>query len=161
MIVNSHAHSIMMTIFLFREEVSFMISENEQFLLHLAQQISQHDRKVVSEIRELAGTEENYLLFIREHDRVQDQVVRARYLQARATLTLAEWLTTLVYFRWHCAYCQKKPFQVLHHFTPRSHGGTSSDNCVPACYSCARSKNRRDTHVKAYFAAMRAGSLHF
>jgi hypothetical protein len=138
-----------------------MLSEHEQFLLHLAQQISQYNRKVVSEIRELAGTEENYLLFIRELDRVQEQIVRARYLQTRATLTLTEWLTALIYFRWRCAYCQKKPFQVLHHFTPRLYGGTCSDNCVPACYSCARSKARRDIHVKAYFAAIKAGSLYF
>src|SRR6266568_2928395 len=104
-----------------------MISENEQFLLRLAQGVAQRERKVVSEIRELAGTEENYLIFIREYDRVQEQLVRARYLQSRATLTLAEWLTTLVHFRWHCAYCQERPFQVLHHFTPRAQGGTSSD----------------------------------
>jgi hypothetical protein len=136
-----------------------MISENEQFLLRLAQGIAQRERKVVSEIRELAGTEENYLVFIREYDRVQEQLVRARYLQSRATLTLAEWLATLVHFRWYCAYCQEKPFQVLHHFTPRSQGGTSSDNCVPACYSCARSRARKDTHVKAYLAAMKKGSL--
>ena|SRR5689334_14282382 len=135
-----------------------MITENEQFLLRLAQRLAQRERKAVREIRELAGTEENYLIFIREYDRVQEQLVRARYLQTRASLTLAEWLTTLVYFRWRCAYCQEKPFQVLHHFTPRSHGGTSSDNCVPACYSCARSKARKDTHVKAYLTAMKKAS---
>ena len=115
----------------------------------------------MSEIREIAETEENYLLVIREHDRVQEQVVRARYLQTRATLTLAEWLTALVYFHWCCAYCQKMPFQVLHHFAPRSQGGTSSENCVPACYSCARSKNRKDMHVKTYFTAMKEGLLPF
>jgi hypothetical protein len=136
-----------------------MTSENERFLLRLAQRIAQQERKVVKEIRELAGTEENYLIIIREHERVQEQVVRARYLQARATLTLAEWLTTVVHFRWRCAYCQEKPFQVLHHFTPRSQGGTTSDNCVPACYSCARSKVHRNVHIKDYLDHMKAGSL--
>jgi len=132
-----------------------MISENEQFLVHLARRVAQQERKMVREIRELAGTEENYLVFIREYDRVQEQLVRARYLQARATLTLAEWFATLVHFRWRCAYCQEKPFQVLHHFTPRSQGGTSADNCVPACYSCARSRAREDTHVQAYLSAIK------
>ena len=61
-----------------------MTSENEQFLLQLAQRIAQQERKVVKEIRELAGTEENYLIIIREYGRVQEQVVRARYLQAIA-----------------------------------------------------------------------------
>jgi 5-methylcytosine-specific restriction endonuclease McrA len=134
-----------------------MITENEQFLLRLAQWLAQQERKVVSEIRERAETEENYLIFIREHDRVQEQVARARSLQTRATLTLTEWLTALVYFRWRCAYCQEKPFQVLHHFTPRSQGGTSSENCVPACYSCVKSKARRDTSVKAYLADRKKG----
>ena len=136
-----------------------MTSENERFLLQLAQRIAQQERKVVKEIRELAGTEENYLIIIREYERVQEQVVRARYLQARATLTLAEWLTTVVHFHWRCAYCQEKPFQVLHHFTPRSQGGTSFDNCVPACYSCTRSKVQKNTHVKSYLDRMKDHSL--
>lgn len=132
-----------------------MLAEHEQFLLHLAQSLSQQERKVVSKIRESAGTEEMYLIFIREYDRVRGQLIRARYIKAEATLTLSEWLSILAYFHWRCAYCQKKPFQILHHIIPRPQGGTCADNCVPACHRCIKLKAPDDTHVQAYLATFK------
>ena len=53
-----------------------------------------------------------------------------------ATLTLREWLGTLSYFGWSCAYCGGA-YKLLEHFIPVSlGGGTAKSNCVPACYSC-------------------------
>lgn len=52
-------------------------------------------------------------------------------------LTLEQWLQTLDVFKWHCAYCIRKPYQVLEHFIPNTlGGGTTITNCVPACRSC-------------------------
>ncbi|GHO90247.1 hypothetical protein KSF_002950 [Reticulibacter mediterranei] len=135
-----------------------MLAEQEQFLLHLAHVISQQERKVVSKIRERAGTEEMYLIFIREYDRVRGQIIRARYIRAEATLTLPEWLSILAYFQWRCAYCQNKPFQVMHHLIPRPQGGTSVDNCVPACYRCLKLKAPDDTCIQEYLATLKPRS---
>ena len=86
-----------------------MISQGNQTLLELARWTATH-RNSRSAIRQLAGTEENYLLFIKELDRIESQSFRARARHAEVTLTLVEWLEALDYFHWHCAYCQEKPF---------------------------------------------------
>lgn len=79
----------------------------------------------------------------REHLRVQAQNLRARQMGAPATLTLAEWLETLKSFGYKCAYCQTKPFQVMEHYRPLPHGGTTAGNCVPGCYSCNSKKSNK------------------
>jgi len=93
-------------------------------------------RHVLSKIRKLAGTEENYLIIARELDRVNAQVVHARTLHVEATLTLLDWLIIVDSYQWKCAYCQEKPFEVMHHRIPFPAGGTTPTNCVPACRGC-------------------------
>jgi len=92
-----------------------MLSPDRQTLLEVAQWIATH-RNRRSSIRQFAVTEENYLCLIQELDRVENQCSRARTVHAASTLTLVEWLETLEYFHWRCAYCQEKPFQVMSHY---------------------------------------------
>ena len=132
-----------------------MRAEDRQVILSVAQWIMHHKHKHVRTVRELAGTEENYLLLIREVDRVEAQLFKARSLGAVATLTIVEWLLTLNDFNWLCAYCQMKPFQVMSRVVPLPQGGTTVENCVPACYSCGRSgkkKKRENTRIQTYLA---------
>jgi 5-methylcytosine-specific restriction endonuclease McrA len=58
-----------------------------------------------------------------------------------ATLTVREWAEAISYFNNKCGYCNKKPYQVLEHYLPLSRlGGTTADNCIPACASCNSKK---------------------
>jgi 5-methylcytosine-specific restriction endonuclease McrA len=123
-----------------REDV--MTPESREVLFRVAQWVAGRKRLIVRKVRQLAETEENYLFIIREIDRVKSQIERARMLQAEATLTLIDWLTILELFDWKCAYCLEKPFQVMSHVIPLPSGGTTPENCVPACYSC--SSGRRE-----------------
>src|SRR5438874_10825066 len=127
-----------------------LIPQDTQALFRVAQWTIDNKRKVVKTIRELAGTEENYLIIVREIDRVKAQLQRARTIHAEATLTLVDWLTTLEYFHWQCAYCASKPFQVLSHLIQLPLGGTTPENCVPACYACRTSKKTENARVQAY-----------
>lgn len=133
-----------------------MTPENREILYRVAQWTIDTKRKAVKTIRELAQTEENYLLIIREIDRVDAHLSRARTFRTEATLTLIDWLTTLDYFDWHCAYCGTKPFQVLNHFVPLPLGGTTPDNCVPSCYACVRPQRRENARVLAYLSEVKS-----
>lgn len=128
-----------------------MISEDRQTLLEVAQWITSH-RNRRSIIRQLAVTEENYVCLIRELDRVENQCSRARTLRAATTLTLVEWLETLEHFHWQCAYCQEKPFQVMSHYRSLPQGGTTADNCVPACRRCGQNQKQINTRVHDYLS---------
>ena len=133
-----------------------MISQGNQTLLELARWTATH-RNSRSAIRQLAGTEENYLLFIKELDRIESQSFRARARHAEVTLTLVEWLEALDYFHWHCAYCQEKPFQVMSHYLPLQRGGMTALNCLPACFHCRHSRREVNTqHIHDYFARVQA-----
>lgn len=114
-----------------------MEHEDRQILFSVAQWVDAGNRKIYRVIRQLAKTEANYLIIIREIDRVRDQCINSRRRGARTTLTLVEWLTILEAFDWQCAYCRARPFQVMHHVVPLPEGGTMADNCVPACYRCS------------------------
>lgn len=71
-----------------------------------------------------------------EEKRVRLQNKRAQRVRLLATLTLEQWLETLNHFGWKCAYCKGR-YVVLEHFIPIIHGGgTTWDNCVPACPRC-------------------------
>jgi hypothetical protein len=129
--------------------------EDIQTLLEVARWIATH-RNRRSTIRRLAGTEENYLLFIRELDRVESQCFRAQTLCTEATLTLVEWLEALDYFHWRCAYCQMKPFQVMSHYLPLPKEGTTAMNCLPACYHCRQNQGKENERIQDYFAQVRA-----
>src|SRR5260370_1816211 len=110
-----------------------MTPEDQQTLLKVAQWIVTH-RNTRRTIRQLAETEENYLLLIRELDRVERQCFRAHTLHAEATLTLVEWLAIFNLFHLHCAYCHTLPFQAMNHRLPLPQAGTTTSNYVPACY---------------------------
>jgi hypothetical protein len=122
----------------------FMTLEEKQIFFRVAQWIDDH-RKVIKTIRQLAKTEENYLVIRRELDRVEGQLAQARKQGADATLTLVEWFVILEYFHWRCAYCQTRSFQVMSHIIPLPQGGTVRENCVPACYKCKNAYKRNET----------------
>lgn len=125
-----------------------MEKADKQTLLRVISLIEQKYTRVET-LRDLAGSEENYLLIVREVDRVKDQLIRARTLGATATLTVLEWFTILEHFSWQCAYCRTKPFQVLSHKISQARGGTTAENCVPACHSCIfrRRRNVQNRHL--------------
>jgi len=76
-------------------------------------------------------------MLTRENKRVEQHVKRAIKAKLHATLTLEQWLETLEYFQWKCAYCQEEEYTLLEHFIPINHeGGTTQSNCVPACHGC-------------------------
>jgi 5-methylcytosine-specific restriction endonuclease McrA len=80
-------------------------------------------------------------LFQGERQRVRSQIMRAKQAGTPATLTLQEWLETLAIFHGRCAYCHG-PYQVLEHYIPIvAGGGTTKENCVPACISCNSKKS--------------------
>lgn len=77
-----------------------------------------------------------------EIQRVQAQRHRAKKAGAPATLTIAEWLHTLESFHHLCAYCQAKPYEVMEHYMPIAKGGgTTAENCIPACAKCNAEKS--------------------
>lgn len=80
-----------------------------------------------------------------ELQRVRTQLYRAKSANLPATLTLAEWLNTLKRFHHKCAYCQVKPYEVLEHYIPIIRGGgTTAENCVPACFTCNSQKSSKE-----------------
>ena len=121
-----------------------MTPEDRQALFHVARWTLAHKRFRVAQIRQLAGTEENYRIIIKEIDRVKAQRQHARTLSAADTLTLLDWLMILEHFNWLCAYCQAKPFEIMSHVVPLPLGGTTPENCVPACYACRT--NRKNSN---------------
>jgi CheY-like chemotaxis protein len=135
-----------------------MIPPDMQKLFHIAQWTMDNKRTYVKNVRELAGTEEDYAIIIREIDRVEAQLRRARALRAEATLTLVDWLTTLEYFHWQCAYCGVQPFQVMSHYLQLPEGGTTPDNCVPSCYRCRSARKIEHPSVQAYLMYLKGKS---
>jgi 5-methylcytosine-specific restriction endonuclease McrA len=68
---------------------------------------------------------------------------RARVLKLPATLTTKQWGKTIRYFDNKCAYCSG-PYECMEHYLPvLLKGGTTPDNCVPACYKCNTIKKDR------------------
>ena len=116
--------------------------EDMRLLLRVAEWTVQNYRHVMSTIRELSGSEEYYLIIARELDRVNANIARARSLRAEATLTLVEWFAIVDAYRWKCAYCQERPFEVMHHRTPVHEGGTTSANCLPVCRRCCSQRKK-------------------
>src|SRR6267142_1275316 len=113
--------------------------EIEQILTRVDEALERHPLRV-ERIRLLAGTEEIYRLIMREIDRVKAQRQRAVARKAAATLTLKEWFTILDRYGWKCAWCREKPFQIMSHVVTNDRGGTTAENCVPACHSCLQKR---------------------
>ena len=83
---------------------------------------------------------------------------RAWRKKAACTLTLRAWALTVEHFQSKCAYCGKRPFQILEHVLPIAlGGGTTVENCVPACEECNGKKGSRhpDTLTGARMDAIR------
>lgn len=124
-----------------------MMVRDMQTLLRVAEWTLNNKRHILSKIRQLAGTEENYLIIAQELERVNTHVYHARSLRIEATLTLVDWLLILDSYQWKCAYCQVKPFEVMSHLVPLPSSGTTPVNCIPACCSC---RVRRRQPYRAY-----------
>lgn len=68
-----------------------------------------------------------------EARRVALQLERAKKSQVAATLNLKQWLATLDFCAWRCAFCGG-PFEAMDHYVPIRHGGgTVWSNCLPIC----------------------------
>lgn len=79
---------------------------------------------------------------INERNKVEQHNRRALIHKQPATLTFDEWMATLEYFQFKCAYCGGK-YQVLEHVDCVRFSGTTKANCVPACNSCNARKYDR------------------
>ncbi len=80
----------------------------------------------------------------REYERVARQRERAREHGLPATLTGKQWIAKVERYQWKCAFCRRAAFTDLEHLTPISQGGgTTDDNCFPACKSCNSMKGKR------------------
>ena len=119
-----------------RKDSWMIVRVNMRQLMRVAEWTERNRRHVMSTIRELADSEENYLIIARELERVKANNIRARSLRAEASLTLIEWLSIVDAYQWKCAYCKEKPFKVMHHIVPFPEGGNSRSNCLPSCRSC-------------------------
>lgn len=75
--------------------------------------------------------------------RVEQANERARKRGAPAALTLPRWITTVRHFDGLCAYCGKVEFDVIEHAVPIPQGGTTANNCLPACNACNNDKGPR------------------
>jgi 5-methylcytosine-specific restriction endonuclease McrA len=99
---------------------------------------------------------ESYKNIRREISRVYRARARARQRKLSATLELIDWLDTLDHFDWKCAYCQKHIHEVLEHFIRIDDGGgTTVQNCVPACNSCNQRKERYTRRQKQGLVTLR------
>lgn len=76
-------------------------------------------------------------------ERVAQANARARACGAPATLTLTAWIATVRAFKGLCAYCGKAEFDVIEHAVPLPEGGTTKENCLPACVLCNNQKGPR------------------
>ena len=56
---------------------------------------------------------------------------------------LASSALTLDAYQWKCAYCQEKPFEVMHHHIPLHEGGSTLSNCLPACRPCCSPRKKK------------------
>lgn len=80
----------------------------------------------------------------KERHRIYSHLRRAEEIGAPATLTLDEWINTILLFQGLCAYCRKEPFETLDHLYPIcAGGGTTQSNSVPACVSCNAKKGSK------------------
>ncbi len=106
----------------------------------------------------------------RQYMKVLRQVRRAKAHGRPATLTTGQWRYAIRCFAGRCAYCEDAPYQVLDHYVPvAAGGGTTANNCVPACRACDARKGdlppgefvalfppENIERIQAYFARVRA-----
>jgi len=76
------------------------------------------------------------LIVAREERRVRKHNSKARKKGLPGTLTVGQWLAILDDHGWQCSYCGG-PFESIEHQVPlHMGGGTTKENCRPACISC-------------------------
>jgi len=69
-------------------------------------------------------------------------IKNAKNQKLPANLPLEDWMQAFNDFRGKCAYCLKEKATEIDHFIPYCFGGgTTIDNCVPACHACNSYKN--------------------
>ena len=73
---------------------------------------------------------------------ISSALARARRAKLPATLTKEQWRQTVEHFNDRCAYCGG-PWCLVEHATPIPGGGTTIDNCLPACARCNIQKGAR------------------
>jgi hypothetical protein len=79
-------------------------------------------------------------IYWEENRKVLSQLRRAVEKSLSAILTSDQWLDTLDHFGWMCAYRLVAPYEALERLVPIERGGTTADNCAPACKECNSSK---------------------
>jgi HNH endonuclease len=90
--------------------------------------------------------------YIGESQLIKIHLYRARKARTAATLTLPEWIETLRRFNYRCAYCEEGSYEVLEHYVPISQGGgTTTENCVPACRKCNAQKSGKHPELAARY----------
>ena len=82
--------------------------------------------------------------------RVHGQNQRAKQAGARHDLTVEQWLETLEYFNYKCAYCGEKEYEFIEHYLPVRDAGTTVSNCVPACAMCNAFKDAKNHKLTLY-----------
>jgi hypothetical protein len=80
---------------------------------------------------------------------LRGQNQRAKQAGARHDLTMEQWIETLEYFDYRCAYCGGK-YEVVEHYLPVHQAGTTASNCVPACLHCNIMKDRKGGNLTLY-----------
>lgn len=73
----------------------------------------------------------------------------AKRAGTRHDLTMEQWLETLEYFDYKCAYCGGN-YEVIEHYLPNHKAGTTVSNCVPACSSCNVMKDKYGHDLSFY-----------
>jgi 5-methylcytosine-specific restriction endonuclease McrA len=99
---------------------------------------------------------DKHVLFAKkEQQRIKNARKAARKRGLPDGLTLPQWMVTLRFFRYKCAYCGDD-FQNIDHINPIWAGGaTTWGNCIPSCYHCNQLKNDKDiTRVYRSFDIM-------
>jgi len=110
---------------------------------------------------------------VRESRRLISHIGRISGNNIDDVISLSQWINTLNYFSWMCAYCQSVSFTDIDHFIPISLDGKHvASNCVPSCDTC--NSKKKDTHpdkivsiprsdierVRAYLATQNAAADH-
>ena len=82
--------------------------------------------------------------------RVRGQNQRAKQAGARHDLMVEQWMETLEYFNYKCAYCGERDYEFIEHYLPVRTAGTTVSNCVPACAMCNALKDAKNHKLTLY-----------